>query len=150
MKRFFFDCGSREASASLGLLVLRVSTGLMMLIGHGLPKIKKFGEMKDVFYSPLDFIPPQVSLIGAMGAEIVAASLLVLGLFTRPAAFFLGFAMVVAAFGYHAADPFFAAGGPAKEMAVLYLIPSIVLLLTGAGAWSLDAGIYRDPKRRRW
>jgi len=150
MKRFFFDCGSRDASASLGLFVLRVSIGLMMLIGHGIPKIKKFGEMKDGFYTPLDFIPPQVSLIALLGAEVVAASLLVIGLLTRPAAFVLGFAMVVAAFGRHAADPFFFAGGPAKELALLYLIPSIVLLLAGAGAWSLDAGIYRDTKRRRW
>jgi putative oxidoreductase len=150
MKRFFFDCGSRDGSTSLGFFILRVSTGLMMLFGHGIPKIEKFGELQKKFYSPLDYIPPQISLLAALGAEVVAASLLVLGLLTRPAAFVFGFAMVVAAFGYHANDPLFSTGGASREMAVLYLVPAVVLLLSGAGGWSLDAAIYKDNKRRRW
>ena len=42
MKKFFFDCGTRDATASLGILALRVMVGLMMLIGHGIPKIREF------------------------------------------------------------------------------------------------------------
>ena len=32
----------------------------------------------------------------------------------------------------------------------LVAIPYMVLLLTGAGAWSVDAILYREQKRRRW
>jgi len=154
MKKLLFDCGTRDSLAAPGLLFLRVSVGLMMLIGHGIPKIQKFGQMKDSFYVPdffpLYFMSPMVSLIGLILAEVVAAAMIVLGLMTRPAAFILGFAMVVAAFGRHAADPWFFAGGPAKELALMYVIPAIALILTGAGSYSLDAAIYKEGRRRRW
>ena len=59
------------------MLWLRVTTGLMMLIGHGLPKIEKFAKLKASWYVP-DFFPfyfmsPQVSLIATIGAEVVAS-----------------------------------------------------------------------------
>lgn len=154
MKKYLFDCGSRDPLAAPGLFVLRVGIGLMMLIGHGIPKIQKFGQMKDGFYVP-DFFPlyymsPMVSLVALIVAEVVAAAMLVLGFLTRPAAFVLGFAMVVAAFGRHAADPWFFTGGAAKELALLYLIPCVVLILSGAGGYSFDAMIHKDGKRRRW
>jgi putative oxidoreductase len=154
MKKFFFDCGTRDTTASLGILALRVMIGLMMLIGHGIPKIQKFATYSEGFFVP-DFLPfkymsPQVSLMACITAEVGASVLLILGLATRPAAFMLGFAMVVAAFARHAADPWFMAGGAAKEPALLYLIPMIAIILTGAGAFSLDATIYKETKRRRW
>ena len=55
------------------------------------------------------------------------------GLFTRWAAFFMGFTMSVAAFVAHAADPF-----QKKEMALLFLTSGILLMLTGPGKFSLD------------
>ncbi len=154
LKRTLFDCGTRDATASAGLLVLRVSVGLMMLLGHGLPKLLAFEQKKDGFYVP-DFFPlslmsPPVSMVMTIGAELLAAGLLVLGLMTRPAAFVMGFAMVVAAFGAHGADPWVSTGGPSKEMALLYLITALVILLSGAGAWSLDSGLYREKKRGYW
>src|SRR5690606_16852056 len=96
------------------------------------------------------FMSPTVALIGAIGTEVVAASFLIVGLLTRPAAFVFGFAMVVAAFGRHGGDPWFAAGGPAKELALMYLIPAVTIVLTGAGRWSADAALYKAGKRRRW
>lgn len=156
MKRFLFDCGTRDATASLGILLLRVMVGFMMLVGHGLPKIQKYGALKDGFYVPdffpLKYLSPPVSLMLAIGAEVGASLLIILGLATRPAAFVLGFNMVVAVFGATAAAPWFV--GPdvfiAKELGLLYLIPMITLILTGAGSVSLDANLYREPKRRRW
>lgn len=156
MKKFFFDCGTRDATASLGLLAMRVMVGPMMLLGHGIPKIQNFQSiLKKGFYQPevfpLSLMSPQVSLGMAIGAEVVASALLVLGLMTRPAAFVFGFAMVVAAFGAHVADPWFSGGpGGSKELALMYLIPVIAIILSGAGGYSLDAAIYRDSKRRRW
>jgi putative oxidoreductase len=155
MKKFFFDCGTRNTTASLGFLALRVLVGLMMLIGHGIPKIQNFnGILKKGFYQPdffpLNLLPPSVNLSLTIGAEVGAAALLVVGLMTRPAAFILGFAMVVAAFGASAKAPFFFAGGPSKELALLYLIPMVSLILSGAGNLSLDAMLYKEGKRRRW
>jgi putative oxidoreductase len=153
MKKFFFDCGTREASASLGLLVLRASIGSMMLFGHGLAKFGMFAQAKDTWpvpqIFPLKYLSPPVSMMASTAIEAGASTLLILGLLTRPAAFLLGFAMVVAAFQVHGGDPFFMAGGAAKEPAILYLIPCVVLILTGAGNFSLDSLIFKE-KRRRW
>ena len=52
MKKFFFDCGTRDLTASLGVFVLRVSLGLMMMLGHGIDKIKKFNELKVAWHVP--------------------------------------------------------------------------------------------------
>ena len=154
MTKFLFDCGTRDPLASTGLLVLRAGFGLMMLFGHGLPKLKNYDAMLkqwDVVPAvwPLSYMSHPMSLIMAIAAELVASGLLVLGLMTRPAAFMLGFAMCVAAFQVHGADPFFSKGGPAKEMAVLYLLPAFVLIVTGGGLWSLDAAIATDKRKRR-
>jgi len=155
MKKFFFDCGTRDPLASSGLLFLRVTIGWMMLYGHGLAKIQNFDKFKEGWPAPalfpLNFMSGPISLVATIGAEVGAAGLLILGLATRPAAFVLGFAMVVAAFQANAHAPFFASGaGPAKEMAVLYLIPCFVLIITGAGQWSIDAGFDTEKRRRRW
>lgn len=156
MKKFLFDCGTRDATASIGILALRVMIGLMMLVGHGIPKIQNFAVMKDKFYAP-DFFPlkymsPPVSLMACIGAEVGASLLIILGLATRPAAFLLGFNMVVAAFAVHASAVWFTGPGVtvSKEPALLYVIPLIAIILAGAGAFSFDAGIHQESKRRRW
>ena len=152
MKRFLFDCGTRDSLASTGFLVLRVTFGLMMLIGHGWPKLGKFEALKDGWAVPaiwpLSTMSPPVSLIATLVAEIGCAGLLVLGLATRPAAFILGFAMLVAAFQVHGGGPVFLPADGAKEPALLYLFPCLVLIVSGAGRWSADGLIYKEKKRR--
>ena len=155
MKKFLFDCGTRDATASLGLLVLRIGTGLLMFLGHGLGKIQSFADKKDKFpvpdFFPLKYMSPPVSLTATVGAEVVCAILIIVGLATRPAAFILAFTMTVAAFNIHSSGPWFMAGGDgSKEPALLYLIPAIAILLAGAGSYSLDAGIYKEGRRRKW
>ncbi len=152
MKRFLFDCGTRDAIASTGLLVLRAGFGLMMLIGHGWPKLQAFEEKKDGWTVPtiwpLSYMSEPVSLVATLVAEVGAAGLLVLGLATRPAAFLLAFAMLVAAFQVHGDGPVFLPAAGAKEPALLYLFACLALIIAGAGRWSLDAGIYKEKKRR--
>lgn len=154
MKRFLFDCGTRDPLASTGLFFLRAGFGLMMLFGHGIVKIQNYDAMLAKWSIapgiwPLSKMSMPMSLISTIGAEVGASMLLVLGLMTRPAAFVLGFAMCVAAFQVHALDPLFSKGGAAKEMAVLYLIPAFVLIITGGGQWSLDSVLSTDKRRRR-
>jgi putative oxidoreductase len=157
MKKLFFDCGTRDATASLGILSLRVLVGLMMFIGHGLPKIQNFATRKEFFYVPdffpFKFITPPVSLMLCIGAEVGAAVLLIIGLATRPAAFALGFAMVVAAFGALGNAPWFLTSPTlveTKELSVMYLIPMVAIILSGAGSYSLDSILHKEDKRRRW
>jgi putative oxidoreductase len=152
MKRFFFDCGTRDALASTGLLVLRLGLGTMMALGHGWPKVGKFEALKQDWAIPnlwpFSLMSHPVSLMATIAAELGAAGLIVLGLATRPAAFILGFAMVIAAFQVHADGPWFLPGEGAKEPALLYLLGCIVLIIAGAGRVSIDAGLYRQKKRR--
>lgn len=155
MKRFLFDCGTRDATASLGILMLRVAVGLMMLLGHGWGKVMNFSKLKDDWsvpdFFPLHFMSPPVSLMATIGAEVVCAALLVLGLMTRLSAFVLGFTMVVAAFHVQAQLPFFYSPPDvlkAKELAVMYLIPALAIVLTGGGSYSMDAMLHKEGRRR--
>lgn len=154
MKALLFDCGTREPTASWGLLLLRLATGGMMAFGHGWPKLAQFATLKDGWHVPgfLPFLTPPLSLIGTIVCELAGGILLALGLLSRPAAFLLGFAMTVAAFDVLGNAPWFLGPGvaAAKEPALLYLLAALVVIVSGPGAWSLDAGIHRDRRRRRW
>lgn len=147
MKKFLFDCGTRDLTASIGILALRVAVGLMMMLAHGIPKLKNYEVLRDKFQAPssLDFLSGPVALFLTIGAEVGAAALLIVGLATRPAAFIFAFTMVIAAFDVHASDPF-----AKKELALMYLIPAVAILFSGAGSLSLDATLYKEGKRRRW
>jgi putative oxidoreductase len=155
MKKFLFDCGTRDAVASLGFLALRVMVGLMILIGHGIPKIREYSTLKTFFYVP-DIFPTDwapISLMACIGAEVVASSCIIIGFATRTAAFVLGFSMVVAAFGKLGSTPWFLELPNLienKELPLVYLITMIAIILAGAGNYSCDAAIYKEPKRRRW
>lgn len=155
MKRFFFDCGTRDITASTGLLVLRVLTGLMLLIGHGIPKIKHYSTLKEIFYVP-DFLPQSwapACLMSCIGAEVLGSALVIIGFATRPAAFVVGFCMVVAGFGMRGPTPWFESLPTLvenKELPVVYLITMISIILAGAGAFSLDANLFREKRSRRW
>ncbi|RYD39647.1 MAG: DoxX family protein [Verrucomicrobiaceae bacterium] len=157
MKRFFFDCGTRDATASVGFLALRLLVGLMMLIGHGLPKIWAYKESSATFPVPASFpfnlLSSPMSMSLCIVAEVGAAALIIVGFATRPAAFVLGLCMTVAAFGWLGAAPWFQSTPTlveTKELPVMYLIPMIAIILSGAGSYSLDAIIHKEGKRRRW
>ena len=82
-----------------------------------------------------------MSLIGLAGViEIVGGTLLLIGLFTRLAAFVMSGEMAVAYFMAHAPRgtvlvPMLNEG----ELAVLYCFVFLFFAVAGAGAWSIDA-----------
>lgn len=151
MKTLLFHCGTREAANSLALLLLRVGAGAMMMLGHGISKIENFSVLKDKWHVvqlwPFSLMDNPVSLVATIVAEVLASALLMLGLMTRPAALLIAFTMAVAAFEVHAKAPWIAKDGPSKEMALLYLLPAVTVLVAGAGKYSLDALIYKGRKR---
>lgn len=127
----------RRGGQDLGLLGLRGVFGGLMLVGHGWPKILHFRADPSGFPDPLG-LGGSMSFYGAVGAEVVCAALVVLGFATRLACLPLVFAMAVAAFIFHAKDPFFLPGPSTKEPAFIYLAAFAALALTGPGRISLD------------
>lgn len=116
----------------LGLLILRLGAGGLMLT-HGTPKlIKLFGNEEIAFADPFG-LGMGVTLALAVFAEFICSILVILGLGTRLAAIPLIVTMGTAVFIIHASDPF-----QRKEMALIYLLIFVVLLVTGAGKHSLD------------
>lgn len=116
-----------------GTLILRVFIGAAMM-SHGFPKM--FGGLSGFteFVASIGVPAPQVMAFLAAFSESFGALLLLLGLLTRPASFFIACTMAVAALGAHGADGF-----DAQEKAWLYFVPALFFLLKGAGKWSLDA-----------
>jgi putative oxidoreductase len=118
------------------LSVLRIITGLL-IIEHGMGKIIGFPA-----YPPYAHVQP-LSLIGAAGfIELIGGALLILGLFTRPAAFILSGEMAFAYFIAHAPKDFHPLinGG---TLAILYCFTCLYLAMAGGGPWSVDAAMKR-------
>ena len=118
------------------LSVLRIMSGLLLL-QHGTTKYLNFpvGSMNNA--SPM-------TMSGAAGIiELVAGVLLVLGLFTRFAAFIASGMCAVAYFYAHAGRNFFPLlnGG---ELAVLYSFVFLYLAAAGGGPLGLDRLIRKE------
>lgn len=123
----------RRSARDLGLFFLRAMVGIMMLLGHGWPKLANFSGKMANFPDPLG-ISSTVSLTLAVGAEFFCSILLILGLATRLAAIPLSITMFVAAFVVHAGD-----GWSHMEPALLYMVVFLAILFAGPGGWSIDA-----------
>lgn len=122
-------------------LLLRVFVGLTMALGHGLGKMPPPQMLVDGV-AGLGFPMPEMFAWAAALAELAGGLFVAFGLLTRPAAAFIAFTMLVAAFGAHAADGF-----DKKEMALLYFFTMLFFALAGAGRWSLDHIISRRCKK---
>lgn len=133
----------RRAFEAAALLLLRVAIGGNMLLAHGWGKLQAYGEKADTFPDPLGVGSP-VSMALAVFAEFFCSGLLVLGLATRAAVVPLIVTMLVALLVVHGDDPW-----QKKELAFMYLVPFMTLLLTGPGPWSLDALVARRLAGRR-
>ena len=125
----------------LGLLILRIGTAGLLFLGHGWPKITHFNEKAGQFADPLR-IGTMPSLMLVVFAEVFCSSLVAIGLLTRWTVFPIIFFMLVAGFIQHAHDPW-----SKKELAFLYLLPFVTLLLTGPGRFSIDGLIAKGRSR---
>lgn len=133
----FFHFNFLPVSRDFGLFVLRAWLGLSMLLLHGVAKIDKLQKAPVVFADPFG-IGPKASLALATFAEVVAALMLVFGLFTRFAALSLIVTMAVAFWTAHGGR---LTGQGNGELAFLYLGGFVVILLAGAGKISVDSHI---------
>ena len=114
------------------LAILRIVAALLFM-EHGTQKLLGFPA------PPESGQPPVLSLFGIGGIlELAGGLLLLVGLFTRPVAFLLAGEMAVAYWMFHAPRSFY----PVLNMgdaAILYCFVFLLFVVTGPGAWSLDA-----------
>ncbi|WP_137152159.1 DoxX family protein [Devosia sp. FKR38] len=119
-----------SAYAPQALAVLRIVSGLLFLL-HGTQKVLGFPAMDGG-------TPPLMSLFGAAGLiEIVTGVLIIVGFFTRPAAFIASGTMAVAYWMVHAPGSIF----PTQnfgDAAVLFCFVFLYLVFAGPGAWSVN------------
>lgn len=114
------------------LLILRITFGGAMVIGHGQGKLERLTGDEPIKFMDFMGLGAEMSLTLVVFAEVFCALLLVIGLFNRYAAIPLIFTMLVA-FNRHLGDPF-----SDMEGALLYLTAYISIFLLGPGKFSLD------------
>ena len=108
---------------NIGILILRVSIGLMLLL-HGFAKISNgFAGIK--------------GMLAGMGLPEFLAYGAIVGLLTRPAAAVIAFNMLVAVAMAHCGDicSLSPMGGWAIELPMLFFFPAVALVFTGGGKY---------------
>jgi putative oxidoreductase len=108
--------------------LVRIVTGFLFIF-HGSQKLLNFPKEFTYDLSPL--------MIAAGGIELVGGILVMIGLFTRPAAFICSGTMAVAYWMAHGMRDVFPMlnGG---ELAALYCFVFLFIATKGPGIWSLD------------
>ena len=122
--------------ADLGKLLLRAVLGALILL-HGIAKLRTgvagiAGSLAEAG------VPGAVAYLVYVG-EVVAPILLIIGLWTRPAALVVVVNMIVAILLSHSAQVFHLSrsGGWAVELQAMYLFTALAVALLGAGRFSV-------------
>lgn len=111
------------------------------MLTHGYPKLMRFfGDGEITFGDPFG-LGAVTTLALAVFAEFVCSILVMIGFATRLAVIPIIVTMITAAFYVHAADPF-----GRKELAILYLVVFLTILVAGAGKYSLDFSLLKKKK----
>jgi putative oxidoreductase len=108
--------------------LFRIVIGFLFL-WHGTQKFFNF---------PVEFPWPLNPMLYAAGAiELVAGTLIMVGFFTRPAAFLASGTMAAAYWMAHGSKEFFpiANGG---ELAIMFCFGFLLIASRGAGIWGVD------------
>ncbi|NAZ76188.1 DoxX family membrane protein [Kineococcus sp. T13] len=130
-----------SASASAGLLLLRLAAGALLLV-HGVPKLSDPGGATGTAAS-LGVPAPDVAGWLVILGEVGLGALLVLGLLTRLAGGLLVLQMAGVWLLAHAPQGFLVDGRVNGENALLFAAVGLLLLCTGAGRWSADRALLR-------
>jgi putative oxidoreductase len=159
--RKFIEVNRSWKMNDLGLLVFRVMVNISLFAHHGWEKISGFSHMAQHFMDPIHIgvIP---SLAVATFADAICAVLIMLGVATRAASFFVLANLAVVYFIVHNAlgigflnsapptgmtampgmpgggGPMPGGGGDHLELVFVYLACYLLLTLVGGGAYSLD------------
>jgi putative oxidoreductase len=139
-----------QTDGTLVPFILRLTLAIVMF-PHGAQKVLGwfggYGLRGTLGYFTSQGIPVPLALL-AFAAEFLGSLGILVGLFTRVAAFGIACVMVVAIVTVHAKFGFFmnwsgTQKGEGFEYHVLALGIALALLVGGAGLWSFDAAIAR-------
>ena len=119
-----------------GKLILRLALGIMILL-HGIAKISS-GVSGVGGMLASHGLPNALAYLVYIG-EIVAPVLIIIGFYTRPAAWIIAINMVVAIWLVHMKELFVIGknGGWALELQGMFLFAAIAVALLGAGRFSV-------------
>jgi len=119
-----------------GKLILRLAVGLLILL-HGIYKLANgIGGISGMVAA---HGWPSWVAYGVLVGEVLAPILLILGVFTRPAALLVVVNMAVAVVLVHTGDLYrlSESGGWRLELQAMYLFGALAIALLGAGRFSL-------------
>ncbi len=124
-----------------GILFLRLSFSILMLFGHGIPKLldpQSHINFIDILFRTGFLSVPLAYL--SISAETLFQMFIAIGLFTRLSAIVSAINMLVAvlSLAFIRGEPF-----PIYEKALLYFVLYLSLAFMGAGRFSLDNLIRR-------
>ena len=122
---------------SLGLLLLRLSIGVMM-IHHGQEKLADPQHFASTYVASLHLPFPLFFAYAAGFSELIGSWMLIFGLLTPLGALAITGTMAVAAYQHISTAGF---NIYVLELVTLYLGGAIALLLLGPGRWSADRGL---------
>ena len=123
-------------SADTALLLLRIWYGGALLLLHGWGKLTNFSSMAANFADPFG-IGKTPSLVLVIFAEVVCATMIALGMFTRAAALVATINMGAAFWFGHGAK--LTGRGNDGELAFLFLGVFLALFFAGGGKFSVDS-----------
>jgi putative oxidoreductase len=133
-----------NALRPVGLLLVRLVVGAV-LMAHGYPKLFQSGPFLEAFPN-MGFPAWTVYVAGTV--EFVGGLLLVVGLFTRWAAFFISGQFAIAFLQVHwklGERPWYGfLGKGGDEYALVLCVVALLLLTLGAGGLSLDRLVFKD------
>ncbi|MBP9757926.1 MAG: DoxX family protein [Candidatus Pacebacteria bacterium] len=132
MKALMDTCGRMLYKPSLGLLFIRVGTGLVFLM-HGWSKYGMGTEAVNGMFAGMGF--PMGTGVFVMALEIIGGIALILGVLPRVFAILFTILMAVAIY----ATGFFANGYRQHELEILLMLLSLGIAFAGSGRWSLWA-----------
>lgn len=126
-----------KKNTDLGLLILRISIGLLMLL-HGIGKLG--GGLGFIQGMLTEMGIPSFIAYGVIVGEVLAPLAILAGFRTRIAAAIYAFNCIVAVLLVHAGDIFTLNehGGWGIELLGLYLFGAVALFFTGAGKYAVS------------
>jgi putative oxidoreductase len=118
------------------IFVLRVSAGLIFL-SHGWSKWQAGVDQTGGFLAALNFPAPELFAPLLIAIEVLGGIALIVGAYTRLAAKLTGIVALIAIFTVHL-DKGFSSTAGGYEYVLLLAAACFMILVTGAGAWSVD------------